>query len=239
MGWFSSVCSSIGSAIGSVCSRIGGAVSSFASGVGSVIGGLISGLPAALGTLGKVASAIFQGLGIFKPDEKPPELGDRALQAAEQGITVEKFDNFADYMTELRKFPLDPEKSKKYSESEKMVAGVGVGTMGTEEKFNMASGSLNSMWLLPMANEKYFTPDRMQTLISTGRLGGDVFAYLEKRLSAGETRTLEKRLEINPDGSAMNNDEINALYDELDNARDHFAQQCTQVENEHKSKQGE
>lgn len=240
MGWLGSICSAVGGAISSACSAIGSAVSSFASGIGSVIGGIASALTPVASGLVKFAANFLQNLGIFKPQEDPVKMGDRALQLAEKGITIDKFENFDDYMTKLREEPLDPEKSKKYSDTEKLVAGLGVGTVGVEKKFNAEAGSLNGMWLLPMANEKYFTPDRMQTLVSTGRLGGDVFAYLEKRLSAGDTRTLEKQLEINADGSPMSSDELNTLYDALDSARENFSGLTQEAEeNAQKIKQGE
>lgn len=234
----SSACSSVSSAVGSVCSAIGGAISSFAAGVGTVIGGIISALSPVAEGLGKFANAFLQALGILKPDEKVDDLGDRALQAADKGITIDKFENFDEYMAALRDFKLDPEESAKRSAAEKMVAGLGVGTIATEKKFNMEHGALNGMWLLPMANPSYFTPERMQTLVSTGRLGGDIFAYLEKRLSAGDTRTLEKRLEINADGSEMSNAELDTLYDELHAARDNFTEISKQAEAEHRQRQG-
>lgn len=242
MGFWSSIgsaISSVGSAIGSACSAIGSAVSSFASSIAPVIGSIASALAPVATGLAKFATDFLQKLGILKPEENTEDMGDRALQAADRGITIDKFENFDDYMTKLREEPLDPEKSKKYSDTEKLVAGLGVGTVGVEEKFNMERGSLNGMWLLPMANGQYFNPERMQTLVSTGRLGGDVFAYLEKRLSAGDTRSLEKRLEINADGTSMNNAEMNTLYDALDSARESFSDMTQKAEEAHQNKQGE
>lgn len=241
MGLWDSICSvasSVGSAIGSVCSSIGSALSSFATGVGTVIGGIISALAPVAAALGKFANAFLQGLGLLKPEEDVEDMGDRALQAAEQGITIDKFENFDEYMAALRDFKLDPEQSAKRSSAEKMVAGLGVGTVAAEEKFNLDRGALNGMWLLPMANPGYFTPERMQTLVSSGRLGGDIFAYLEKRLSAGDTRTLEKRLEVNADGSAMSDSQLDTLYDELHAARDNFAELAQKAEANNRQNQG-
>lgn len=241
MGFWSAVCSaasSVSSAIGRACSAIGSTLSSFANGVGTIIGGIVSALSPVAAALGKFANAFLQGLGILKPNEDTQEMGDRALQAADKGITIDKFKNFDDYMTALRDFKLDPEQSAKRSSAEKMVAGLGVGTIATEDKFNLDRGSLNGMWLLPMANPGYFTPERMQTLVSTGRLGGDIFAYLEKRLSAGDMRTIEKRLEINPDGSAMNASELDTHYDQMHATRDNFTELGKQAETKHSQANG-
>lgn len=227
---FSSACSAIGGAISNACGSIGSALSSFATSVGTVLGGLVSALAPVAEAIGKFANTLLQGLGILKPNENIEDLGDRALQAKEQGITMDQFDNFDDYMAALRDFKLVSEVSAKTSKAEKLVAGIGVGTVGVEDKFNAERGSLNGMWLLPIANPSYFTPDRIQTMVSTGRFGGDVLAYLEKRLSGSESRNIEKSFEINVDGSGMDKTELNKLYDELDNARDHWADLIKQFE---------
>lgn len=233
MGFWASIGSAFSSAcnaISSACASIGSALSSFAVGVGTVLGGLVSTLAPVAEAIGKFANALLQGLGILKPGEDIEDLGDRALQAKEQGITMDQFDNFDDYMTALRDFKLNPDMTTKSNKAEKLVTGIGVGTIGVEDKFNAERGSLNGMWLFPIANPSYFTPERIQTMASTGRFGGDVLGYLEKRLSGSETRNIEKSFEINLDGSAMDKTELNKLYDELDNARHHWADLMKQIE---------
>ena len=221
-GFVGSICSSIGSAFSSACSALGSALSSFATSIASTLGSVISSLGPVAEALGKFANAFLQGMGILRPNETAEDMGDRALQAAEKGITPEKFENFDAYMAELRNFDIDPERSMKRSSAEKLVAGMGIGTVGMEDKYNMDRGSLNSLWLLPMTNAEYFTPARMETLLTSGRLGGDAFAYLEKRLSGSENQAFEKQLDI--DG------ETDALHDALDGAREKWAELAKQVE---------
>ena len=154
MGFWSSVGSiarNIGSAISSGVSAIGSGLASFASDVGTVIGGVVNTLKPVGKALGGFASSFLQGLGVFKKTETVEDIGDRALQAAEDGITMDKIDGFESYMDALRDFEPNPEKSKSYSSEMKLVAGLGVGTKGVEEKFDAEPGSLDSMWLLPMA----------------------------------------------------------------------------------------
>lgn len=221
-GFVGSICSSIGSAFSSACSALGSALSSFATSIASTLGSVISSLGPVAEALGKFANAFLQGMGILRPNETTEDMGDRALQAAEKGITPEKFQNFEAYMSELRNFDIDPERSIKRSSAEKLVAGIGIGTVGMEDKFNLDRGSLNSMWLLPITNADYFTPARMETLLTSGRLGGDVFAYLEKRLSGSENQAFEKQLDI--DGNT------DILYEALDSAREKWAELAKQVE---------
>lgn len=226
MGFFSSIgsaLSSMGSAIGNAVGSIGSALSSFASGIAPIIAKIVTELEPVAVALGKFAAAFLQGLGILKPDEKPEDIGERALQAAEKGITTDNFHDFESYLDALRDFDLDPEKASKRSAAEKLVAGIGVGTVAMERKYNAAPGSLDTLWLLPIANPTYFTPERMQGIVSTGQFTGDVFAYLGKRLSAGDGRRLEDTLLADGDNKGQH-------YEALDQASDRWEQLQQQIE---------
>lgn len=233
-----SVASSIGSAFSSAVSSIGRVLSSFAEVIAPVIGSIIEALQPVAEAIGTFANAFLQALGIIKPDERVEDLGDRALQAAEKGITMDQFENFDDYMAALRNFDLDPEKTAKRSHAEKLTAGLGVGTCGVEHKFNAEPGSLKDLWLLPMSNPVYFTPERMTSLLTTGRLGGDIFSYLEQKLSGGDARAIEKKLEVGLDGQPMGEADLGKLYEALDSAHAKWTDMVKQVEARHKPEQG-
>lgn len=240
MGWFSSACSfvsscvsSIGSAISSTVSSIGNAVSSFASSVAPAIGSILTKVPPILGPISTWANAIGLALNLLRPDEKVEDIGDRALQAAEQDIKPEKFEDFEQYIQALRNFDLNPSQSEKTTPIEKIVAGMGVTTLGMEDKFNLERGSLNGVWLLPIANADYFTPERIKGLLENGQRIGDVGAYLEKRLSGEEARDFRKNLEITPEGKPMNDSELGKLYAALDSARTEWAQLDQQLKGSH------
>lgn len=214
MGFFSFV-SGACSAICSAVSSIGSALSSFASGISAVIGAISNALPKLGEALGQFANSLLKGLGILKPDEDIEDQGERALQAAEQGITADKFEDFDDYVAALRSFELDPDKAEKRSSAEKLTAGLGVGTVALEKKFELASGTLNGIWLLPLANPGYFTVERVGSLINEGKFGGDIYGYLERRLSAGDGYRLESSL-----ASATSIGDQQELFNALDSARD-------------------
>ena len=226
MGFFSSIgsaISNIGSAIGNAVSSIGSALSSFSTGIAPVIGGVLEKLAPAAKAVCIIANALLQSFGILKPNEKIDEMGDRALQAAENGLTIDDFEDFDSYMEALRNFEPDPVKSENYSLAEKIVSGLGVGTVGMEEKFDSEPGSLDSVWLLPLANPEYFNTDKLQNILSSGCFNGDAFAYLEKRLTGGESRSFEKAMEVGADGKVMNADERSELYQALENAQDNWS----------------
>ncbi|UBH26244.1 hypothetical protein [Aeromonas enteropelogenes] len=217
MGLLSSICGVVSACV-SVVSSLGSALSSFANGVSAVIGAISSALPKLGEALGQFANALLKGLGILKPDENIEEQGERALQAAEQGITADKFDDFDDYVAALRSFELDPDKASKRSPAEKLSAGIGVGTVALEKKFELEPGSLNGIWLLPLANPDYFTAARVGELVSKGKFSGDIYAYLERRLSVGDGHRFETAL-----ANASSVGDKQTLFQALDRACDGWA----------------
>ena len=223
---FSTVCSTV--------SSIGSAVASFAHHIKPVLGPLLTTLANAIpNPLAKnvvnFANALLHSLAIFHPTETVQDMGDRALQAAEQGITIDKFDKFDEYMSALRDFDINPELSEKYTTVEKFVAGLGIATVGIEDKFNAEPGSLNDIWLLPLTNADYFTPERMKSLLENGKMIGDVGAYIEKRMSGEDASAFRKNLEITPEGKPMNSSELGQLYSAVEKSRDEWAELKKQI----------
>ncbi|BBU04604.1 hypothetical protein Q7I35_09920 [Aeromonas allosaccharophila] len=214
MGLMSFVCGAVSACV-SVVSSLGSALSSFANGISAVIGAISTALPKLGEALGQFANALLKGLGILKPDEDIEDHGERALQAAEQGITADKFDDFDDYVAALRSFELDPDKAEKRSRAEKLSAGIGVGTVALEKKFEQEPGALNGIWLLPLSNPDYFTAARVGDLVSEGKFSGDIFAYLERRLSVGDGHRFETSL-----ATASSIEDKPALFQALDKACD-------------------
>ena len=150
------------------------------------------------------------------------ELDSQSTNAAAAAVLDERADT-DQYMDALRNFDLNPAVSKKTSQATKVVAGMAVATLGMEEKFNLSRGSLDGMWLLPVANPDYFTPERVKSLLEQGKLVGDVGAYLEKRMSGEEASAFRKNYEVTPEGKPMNDTELGQLYNAMDKARAEWA----------------
>ncbi len=174
---------SIGSAVVSAVSSIGSAVSSFCATV----------LPKIAPTLGQIAEVIksiantvLTVLDIFKPGEDVEEMGDRALQAAEQGIKPEKFSSYDEYLDEIRNFQLDPRKSESMGSAEKIGAGLAVGTVGLEKKFDAPEGSLGPIWTLAASNPGYFNAERLVSIVQGGKSVTDVMRYFEGKLGSDD-----------------------------------------------------
>ena len=215
IGAVGGIAGSIAGNIVNAVSSIGPALASFAAKVAPIVNAVISTMKEMVGPLLKFADNFLRTLNIIKPDETTEEFGERALQAAEKGITTDKFDNFDDYIESLRNFDLDPDKAQKRNQAEKLVAGMGVANVALEHKFNAASGSFDGIWLLPIANPNYFTPERMISLVSNGQLFGDILAYLDKRLSAGDSARLEESM-------AAGAGDKQELYKALDQTRENW-----------------
>ena len=219
------ICTLIASVASSICATvasIGPALSTFTSGVGAIIANVVSAIAPIAKALGEFATVFLQLMGVLKPGEKVEEMGERALQAAEKGITLGGFDDFDAYMDKLRNLELDPEKAVNRSPAEKLVSGIGVCSVGLERKFNVAPDSFHGLWLLALANPSYFTPERMQGLVTTGKFTGDALKYFEKTLSAGESKRFEDSI-----GAGET-----SVYDALDKASDRWENIKQQIHNE-------
>lgn len=223
---------SVGAAIGSAVATVGTSVAAFATSIAPTLGTVLGTLKTYAEPLAKFANTFLVLLDVLKPGESIEAMGDRALQAAAQGLKIEQFEDAKAYTQALRELKLDPELSASHSPALKLVAGLGLATVGLEDKFSAQRGSLNAIWLLPLVNASYFTPERMQGLLTAGRLGQDVLGYLDRRLADGPAYSFEKALAINPSGQAMNDTDQAKLYAALDDASSEWAKIKQQLNDE-------
>lgn len=176
------IAATVGSVIGAV-SSIGAAVSSFCANVLPTLSTVLGGLGEAIKNIGTV---VLKVLGILNPDENVEDLGDRALQAADKGIRPENYSSYDQYLTEIRNFKLDPEKSASLRSEEKIGAGLAVGTVGLEKKFNVPNGSMGPIWVLAASNPEYFNADRLVKIVQSGQSMTDVMRYFEGKQSPAD-----------------------------------------------------
>lgn len=122
----------------------------------------IQGLKALLGVIEAVAEA----LGIIAPDD----LGDRALQAEEKGITLESCGGDYDkYLKQIEEFELDPEKSAQISEELKTIKALAVLTGAIDDRFDFPMKSI-----LPIiySNPEFFNSERVKVYMDTFKASG-------------------------------------------------------------------
>lgn len=205
MGFFSSIGSAFSSTFSTCCSAVSstlGSVGGFAARCIPVIGPIITAIDV-LVKVATVVSTVLQALGVFRPDEKIEDIGDRALQAAEKGITSDKFEKYDDYMKEIRGFELDPKKSESYTPEVKIMAGMSVGIKGTEEKMKLSEGSLDKFVAVLAKDAKdgdFFTPERTAAIASAvmaTTISKDIptiAAYFSGKLPPQESAAVTKEL---------------------------------------------
>lgn len=204
MGLFGSFCSfasSVGSAISSgfsaVCSAvssIGGAAIGFARECLPKVGSILATVGGSLGMVANVVVALCQIFSTLRQDEKAEDLGDRALQAAENGIRPENFDHYQDYLERIRSFEINPEKSAQYSPDTKAAAGMQVAISSLEDRFKTPVGALYGLPILIAMNKDFFNPDRLSALLKTTHDINAVVDYLDGRLGRSERATVETTL---------------------------------------------
>lgn len=218
------------SAITTAVAAIGPAVSSFIATIGPTLSTIALQIKPYAQAIAKFANNFLQALEILKPGELITDLGERALQGLGQGVKLSDYDSVFDYLVALRKVKIDPVTSETRTFAEKLVSGLALGTVALENKFNAPEGQFNGIWLLPLANSSYFTPERMQSLVTSGTLGSNISEYLNKTLTGGESRTFEKSLEKNELGEPITTEQRSELYEALESAQEKWAEISKQVE---------
>lgn len=145
----------------------------------------------------QILSGIMKGLGLIKPDEEVTDLGDKALQAADDGITPEKYDAYEEYLKAIEDFDLDPEKSKDIDDGKKLEKGVEVITATLVERYGEVMGDF---LLLIGKNQPYFL-ERMPLITTVVRDYLANFGDIVRYIQGTETDTKKS------------NDTLRVLYD--------------------------
>lgn len=145
----------------------------------------------------QILSGILKGLGLINPDEEVTDLGDKALQAADDGITPEKYNTYEEYLKAIEDFDLDPEKSKEIDEGKKLEKGVEVITATLVERYGDVMGDF---LLLIGKNQPYFM-ERMPFITTVVRDSIANFGDIVRYIQGTETDTKKS------------NDTLRVLYD--------------------------
>lgn len=106
---------SLSAIIGAVCA-IASAALTVAKTLGA-IGLAIEGIK----TVVNAIIAVCKALGLIEEKTEPEELGDKAIQAEEEGIVPKNFDTYEDYVKAVEEFEVNPEKSKIITEEQKLL----------------------------------------------------------------------------------------------------------------------
>lgn len=201
MGFFGSFGNAISSAYNSVSSFCSSTVSGIGSALSSAANYLGTGLSTALtmsggllGAVSNIASNLLQNLGLFEKSERTEDMGDRALQAEAQGITPQNFDNFSEYIDNLRSFELDAQKSNEITTDQKNFKGLEVAGRALEDKYNAPEGSMASAWALASQNPDFFTSQRFETLLGSSMDFTAIADYFSGKIDAANQLDIENSI---------------------------------------------
>lgn len=106
-------------------------------------------------------SAVANAFGLIKTTN-PEQLGDKALQADEDGINPDDFDTYQDYLAKVEGIEVDPDRSKKWTKEEKELRALQISSSILIDKFGKNAESM----IYEMAkNPKYFTTERSKAYL--------------------------------------------------------------------------
>ncbi|PID73935.1 MAG: hypothetical protein CSB33_01120 [Desulfobacterales bacterium] len=117
--------------------------------------------PNILSTIAKVVQAIGIVMDIVKPHETIENIGEKVIQAGEQGITLESFDDdFQKYKERIDRFKIDPEKAKDRPVEHQQIAGIAYVERGLLNRSSYLG--ISNLYPLMAAQKNFFSPERMQ-----------------------------------------------------------------------------
>lgn len=152
-----SVASGITSALASVGSSLGTAIKT----LGPVLGKWAGHIGMAIQVISVCVDIVAKITGLLRQNETVAEIGERALQAEEKGITLKSCNNdYNAYMNRLREFNLDPHKAEMRSETDKLLAGSAVLEKGIEDMYPQMSTA--DLWPILARSAEFFTRDRLE-----------------------------------------------------------------------------
>ena len=137
----------------------------------AVAGLAIQGLKVIANALTSIAKA----LGIIKPERSVEEVGDRALQAEEKGMSPEQYSSYEAWVKDIEKddWGYNPEKNKDMDPEKKVLKGVEVSTAVTMERFPELP--VQDFFSLAGKNPEFFTVERMDELGKLANSDSDAF----------------------------------------------------------------
>lgn len=163
-----------------------------------------------------------KALGIDESEEAEV-IGDKMLQAEEEGITPDRFDNYEDYSKAIENFELDPEKSTKYTNREKLDKYAA--THLTELQKMFGEGALTYLTDVAIKQSKSFNAvGKVKSYFDSFGSGIDkVNNYFKGELSAKEMSNIESKIvdvekKLNPEKTKL--EILDALSKERSNVQE-------------------
>lgn len=160
----------------------------------AVVGLAIQGLK----VIGNAIASIAKALGIIKPERDVEEIGDRALQAEEKGMTPDKYSSYEAWVKEIEKddWGYDPEKNKDMDPQKKVLKGVEVSAAVVMERFPRFP--IQEFFSLAGKNPEFFTVERMDEIGKLANTDPDAFSKVVNYITgtANDHKTIDTASDI-------------------------------------------
>ncbi len=177
--------SSVGSAVSSVCATVCRVASGAVDLVKEVSSMALSGLSGVATVICNIAKA----LGFIEQDVDPEEIGDRIIQAEDEGITLESCEgDYIKYMEAIKNFKVDPEKSKNIDKQDKLIATSVVVGARIESHYGQSIAPL-----VPLIGKipEFFNGGRLMSFLDSGMSVAKVAEYFKSALDRKEASEVE------------------------------------------------
>lgn len=143
----------------------------------------------------KIFKSLGEALGIIKPNEEPEEIGDKIIQAEEEGYKIEDFANYEEYKKFIDDFKLDPEKSKNSTLEDKNRKFVEMCSIAMQNKY--PNIEYEKGFEMMSQNIDYFNTNRSKQLGVLMKNDPDVFNCVAGFLSGSEKNDLKLEKGLN------------------------------------------
>ncbi len=149
----------------------------------AVVGLAVEGLK----TIGSAISGIAKALGIVKPERKVEDLGDRAMQAEENGMSPEDYQDYQAWVKAIEEddWGYDPEKNKDMPIEKKILKGVEVSSAVVMEKFPEFP-NIADFLTVNEKNVDFFTIERMDEIGKIAETDRDAFGNIVNYVTGTE-----------------------------------------------------
>lgn len=147
-----------------------------------------------LQTVQQVIGVVAKVLDVLNPQDSVSDIGSKALQAEKDGIKPENFDEYQDYINQIRSIQVNPEIATQYSETEKTLTGIAITSHAIEDKLGLPRDSIGILCCMIALNADYFTDKRINTWLDAGLDLGKVIAYFSNDLGFADTVKTEEKL---------------------------------------------
>lgn len=135
--------------------------------------------------IANLLTGLAKSLGLIEQNN-PEELGDKALQAEDAGITPETCRTYEEYLQKVKEFEIDPEKSNKYTEEQKLLKGA---ELSAGAILNFAPNlPIQAFAEIVLKNSDFFTADWLKACTGVIK-GGDDLATLTGYIVGTEKNT--------------------------------------------------